>query len=72
MGHPPNSTATNLPATGYVRQAQLIPHILPFSSATLWRGVKTGSFPRPVKLSERVTAWRCEDVHAWMQARTSA
>jgi prophage regulatory protein len=60
-----------LPANGYVRQSQLIPAIIPFSSATLWRKVKAGQFPRPVKLSERVTAWRVEDVRAWMQARTA-
>ena len=41
-----------LPGTGYVRQAQLIPDIVPFSSATLWREVKAGRFPAPVKLSQ--------------------
>ena len=61
-----------LPAAGYVRQAQLIPDILPFSSATLWREVKAGSFPTPVKLSRRVTAWRVEDVRQWMLSRTAA
>lgn len=60
-----------LPATGYVRQSQLIPVIVPFSSATLWRKVKAGTFPAPVKLSERVTAWRADDVRAWMQARVA-
>ena len=58
-----------LPATGYVRQTQLVPAIIPFSSATLWRNVKAGTFPAPVKLSQRVTAWRVEDVREWMQAR---
>jgi prophage regulatory protein len=58
-----------LPATDYLRQAQLIPTILPFSSATLWRQVKAGTFPAPVKLSPRVSAWRVEDVITWMQAR---
>ncbi len=62
----------DLPATGYVRQAQLIPAIVPFSSATLWREVKAGSFPTPVKLSQRVTAWRVEDVREWMRSRTAA
>jgi prophage regulatory protein len=57
------------PATGYLRQSQLIPGILPFSSATLWRMVKKGTFPVPVKISPRCTAWRSEDVAAWMQAR---
>jgi prophage regulatory protein len=41
--------------------------LLPFSTATLWRKVVAGQFPAPVKLSSRVTAWRCEDVHAWME-----
>lgn len=58
-----------LPAVGYVRQAQLIPHILPFSPATLWRKVKNGSFPRPVKLSDRITAWKVEDIRCWMNSR---
>ena len=60
-----------LPTTGYVRQAQLIPGVLPFSSPTLWRMVKAGSFPTPVKLSQRVTAWRVEDIRTWMQSRTT-
>ena len=34
----------------------------------LWRKVKAGHFPKPVKLSERVTAWRVEDVRAWLAA----
>jgi predicted DNA-binding transcriptional regulator AlpA len=48
--------------TGYIRQSQLIPAIFPFSSATLWRKVKAGTFPQPVKLGPRITAWRVEDI----------
>lgn len=58
-----------LPATGFIRQAQLIPHILPFSSATLWRMIKKKTFVAPVRLSERVTAWSCEEVRLWIEAR---
>lgn len=54
----------SLPATGYIRQSQLIPVIFPFSSATLWRKVKAGTFPKPVKLGPRITAWRVEDIRA--------
>lgn len=61
-----------LPAIGFVRQSRLIPAIVPFSSATLWRKVKAGTFPAPVKLSTRVTAWRVEDVREWMRSRTAA
>lgn len=51
---------------GYLRQSQLIPAILPFSGSTLWRKVNSGEFPKPVKLSARVTAWRVEDIRNWM------
>jgi prophage regulatory protein len=64
-------TTGELPATGFIRQSQLIPAIVPFSSATLWRKVKAGTFPAPVKLSERVTAWPEESVRAWMNSRTA-
>lgn len=56
-----------LPTTGYVRQAQLLASGVPFSAATLWRKVRAQTFPAPVKLSAGVTAWRVEDVRAWME-----
>lgn len=56
-----------LPSTGYVRQAQLLAGGVPFSAATLWRKVKAQTFPAPVKLSAGITAWRVEDVRAWME-----
>ncbi len=53
-----------LPETGYVRLRQIIgnpkvgiPPIIPVSKSTWWAGVKSGRFPQPIKLSERVTAW---------------
>jgi predicted DNA-binding transcriptional regulator AlpA len=58
-----------LPKSQYIRQSQLIPFIVPFSSATLWRKVGTGEFPRPVKLSERITAWRVVDVEQWLESK---
>lgn len=64
-----NPSADRLQGIAYVRQAQLIPAILPFSAATLWRKVKNGSFPQPVKLSDRITAWRVADVRQWMESR---
>ena len=46
--------------------------LVPFSSATLWRKVRSGDFPAPVKLSERITAWRVEDITAWLQQQLGA
>jgi prophage regulatory protein len=63
------SNFDDLPVSGYIRQAQLIPNVLPFSAATLWRKVKAGTFPAPVKLSDRVTAWEIVAVRNWMQTR---
>jgi predicted DNA-binding transcriptional regulator AlpA len=57
----------HMPAAGYIRQAGLIPHIVPFSSATLWRFVNAGTFPTPYKLSPRITAWRISEVMAWAE-----
>jgi prophage regulatory protein len=45
------------------------PAIVPWSSATLWRKVKTGDFVAPVKLSDGITAWSVEAVRAWLQAK---
>lgn len=57
---------TQLPETGFVRQAQLLASVLPFSASTLWRRVRDRSFPAPVKLSAGITAWRAEEVRDWI------
>lgn len=57
---------STIPATGFIRQSQLLGPMLPIGATTLWRWVRQGKFPKPVKLSERVTAWRAEDVRAWL------
>ncbi|MBU2740721.1 MULTISPECIES: AlpA family phage regulatory protein [Acidithiobacillus] len=40
--------------------------LVPFSRATLWRKVRDGTFPAPVKLSSRTTAWHATDIYRWM------
>lgn len=56
----------DIPSTGFLRLRQVIGSVAPVSSATIWRWVASGRFPKPVKLSGRVTAWRCEDIRAWL------
>ena len=41
-----------------------IPAILPISRSSFLNGVKTGKYPKPVKLGARTTAWRVEDIKA--------
>lgn len=55
-----------LPETGFVRQKQLIPKIIPISRTTLWRKIKDGLFPAPVRLTSNTIAWRVEEVRAWI------
>jgi len=62
-----------LPEIGYLRLPQIIgdtsakppiPAVIPVSKSTWWEGVKSGRFPKPVKLGPRITAWRVEDIRA--------
>jgi predicted DNA-binding transcriptional regulator AlpA len=55
-----------MPQATYIRQAGLLPGVLPISPATLWRWVKIGTFPKPHRLSARVTAWLIADVRTWL------
>jgi len=65
-----------LPETGYVRLSQIIgnkkakppiPAIIPVSKSTWWDGVKSGRFPKPMKLGVRITVWRVEDIYALIE-----
>lgn len=55
--------------SAFVRQAQLLSGVVPVSGTTLWRMVKAGHFPAPVKLGAGVTAWRVGAVRAWIRER---
>lgn len=63
----------SLPESGFLRISQIvgdptatppIPPIVPVGKSTWWQGVRTGRFPKPVKLGPRTTAWRVEDIRA--------
>jgi prophage regulatory protein len=63
--------ATNeLPSTGFLRLPAIIaPHgPIPVSKSTWWAGIKSGRYPKPVKLSARISAWRVEDVRALIES----
>lgn len=62
---PPPEVGPRLPETGFLRQSQVLA-LVPVSKSTLWRRVQARTFPQPVKLSARVTAWRAEDLRQWI------
>ena len=57
-----NSEIKNtLPETGYLRIKQVL-QFIPVSKSTWWEGVKSGRFPKSIKLGPRTTVWRVEDI----------
>ena len=36
--------------------------LFPISRSAWLEGIKSGHFPRPVRLGKRITAWRVEDI----------
>ena len=69
-----NSISTHqiqMPSTGYLRLPQVLTYI-PVSATTLWRWCREGRFPQPIKLTERVTAWRTEDVQTWIKSKSKS
>lgn len=38
--------------------------IIPVSKSTWYRGIKTGIYPAPVKLSHRAAAWKMSELQA--------
>jgi predicted DNA-binding transcriptional regulator AlpA len=50
-----------LPQIGWLRVRQVL-RFVPVSRSCWWAGVRAGRFPKPIKLSERVTVWRASDI----------
>ncbi len=58
---------TNLTEDRFLRLNQIVPVLVPVGKSTWWAGVKDGRFPKPVKLSSRVTVWRASDIRALVE-----
>lgn len=65
-----------LPQTGFLRLPQIIgdkkanppiPALIPISRSSWWNGVRSGKYPPAVKLGERTTCWKVEDILALIQ-----
>lgn len=61
----------SLPDSALLRERQ-VRAVVPYSAPTLWRRVKTGEFPQPIRLPGRITAWRWGDVRAWLESHGKA
>jgi len=39
------------------------------SATSIYRKLRAGEFPEPVRLGQRCTRWKAADVRAWIQAQ---
>ncbi|UTO04917.1 AlpA family phage regulatory protein [Moraxella sp. FZLJ2107] len=51
---------------GMSRLKDILP-LLPFGKSTLWRMVKDGTFPQPIRFGTHCTAWKNSEVLAWIE-----
>ncbi len=70
------TTSHHLPESGFLRIWQIIgnpkadppiPALIPIGRTSFLNGVKSGKYPKPVKLGERTTAWRVSDIRALIE-----
>jgi len=73
------TVSNQLPETGFLRIWQIVgnkktntPALIPISRTSFLNGVKSGKYPNPVKLGERTTAWKVEDIRALIDSLGSA
>lgn len=76
MPCPVFSPDTKLPDTGYLRLTQIlgnhkasppIPPILPIGKSQWYAGVRSGKYPKPIKLSSKTAVYRVEDIKALLE-----
>ena len=64
-----------LPETGYLRLPQIlgnpkanIPALIPISKSSWWAGIKSGRYPKAVKLGPRTTVRPVEAIRALIES----
>ena len=82
IGSPPpprieseESRYREIPRKGFLRLKQIlgdkkanppIPPLIPVSNSTWYEGMKTGRFPKSVRLGFRSVAWKAEDIRRYI------
>ncbi len=62
---------THLAENSLLRLPQVLA-LIPISKSSWWAGVKTGRFPKPVKIGPRTSAWRASDIAAVLESFSKA
>lgn len=61
----------SLPGSAHVR-LPVVKGLYGASASTIWRGVRMGNIPKPVKLSDNLTAWNVGELRAALAVKGAA
>lgn len=64
-GHTRHNDSHTLPSHGYVRLPVVV-GVCGIARSTVWAWAAQGRFPKPVKLSPRVSAWAVIELQEWL------
>lgn len=70
MNHP-TTKFDDLPNEGFVR-LPTVANLFACSRATVWRRVKEQLLPAPIKLGERITAWKVGDLRVILKSAANS
>lgn len=56
--------------TGYLRLKDVLA-LFPVSESTWYAGIKDGRYPKGHRLSPNIVAWKSEDIHALIAAKSA-
>ena len=54
----------------FIRMREVL-RIIPVSRSTIWRWVRDGQFPAPIKIGPRSTVWEFEKIMEWVGRATA-
>lgn len=61
------TTFDDLPDVALIQIRPLINFkVVPYSATTIWRLCRDGKFPRPIKITSGITAWKVGDIRAYL------
>lgn len=56
-----------LPETGFMRLPEVLA-VFPVGKTTWYAGIRSGRYPKGIKLNTRITAWRAEDIRELIES----
>lgn len=65
-----NDLVRTLPAQGMSRARDIL-HFLPFSRTTLHEWSRDGRFPKSIRLSPTMVAWKNDEVLEWLASQSA-